>query len=86
MNRLTTFGVYVTVMGLAGWWLWLGGQRARRVYRRWRYYNSIAVYRERERGRPRQVDVVRAALLALGGPLIDRGAFKRLRRWVDGGS
>lgn len=56
---------------LAGaWWLVRGSRRARRLYRRWRYRDSIVVYGYRERGRAWKMDAALATLMALAGPLV----------------
>ena len=45
-------------------------RRAQRLYRRWRYRDSIVVYGYGEQGRAWQAHAALAALLALAGPLV----------------
>jgi hypothetical protein len=51
------------------WWLARGSRRAQRLYRRWRYRDSIVVYGYGEQGRAWQAHAALAALLALAGPM-----------------
>jgi hypothetical protein len=52
------------------WWLWRGAQRARVLYRHWRWRNSIVVYGHNEPGRAWPIDATTAAVLALAGPFV----------------
>jgi hypothetical protein len=54
------------------WWLARGVRRTRRLYRGWRWRNSIVVYGYLEPGRAWFFDAALAAGLALAGPLVPR--------------
>jgi hypothetical protein len=64
------------------WWLARGARRAARLYRCWRWRNSIAVYGYDEPGRAWQIDASTAAVLALAGPFVpdDLDAARAWRR------
>lgn len=64
--------VAVLAAGLLGsfWWIVRGGRRARRLYRRWRWRNSIEVYGFGAPGRAWPIDAFTAAVLALAAPLV----------------
>lgn len=67
---VATIALGAGILGGA-WWLWRGSRQARRLYRRWRYLNSITVYGYREPGQAAAVDAALAALLAImAGPFL----------------
>jgi hypothetical protein len=69
---IATMALAAGVLGGA-WWLRRGSRRARVLYRRWRWRNSIAVYGYDEPGRAWQIDAALAAVLALAGPFAPQG-------------
>lgn len=67
---LASIALAAVVFGGGVWWVWRGARRARVLYRRWRWRNSIAIYGLDEPGLAWPIDATAAAVLALAGPLV----------------